>query len=108
MKYYDQNIKIINKKDKSEHILKEIMFGKSKESIDKQILDFKNSLKTMDWKRILKPTGLKKLNEYVFEENLNPKLFHFANNDANLADYKKELKDIFEESDYSFNIIKKE
>jgi hypothetical protein len=24
MKYYDQNIKIINKKDKSEHILKEI------------------------------------------------------------------------------------
>ena len=52
-------------KDFGEHVLKEIMFGKSKESIDKQILDFKNSLKTMNWKRILKPTGLKKLNEYI-------------------------------------------
>jgi hypothetical protein len=52
-------------KDFGEHILKEIMFGKSKESIDKQILDFKKSLKTIDWKKILKPTGLKKLNEYI-------------------------------------------
>jgi DNA polymerase elongation subunit (family B) len=52
-------------RDFGEHILKEIMFGKSKESIDKQVLDFKNSLKTIDWKRILKPTGLKKLNEYI-------------------------------------------
>ena len=30
-------------------ILKEIMFGKSKESIDKQVLEFKNSLKTIEW-----------------------------------------------------------
>jgi DNA polymerase elongation subunit (family B) len=48
-----------------EHILKEIMFGKSKESIDKQVLDFKNLLKTIEWQKILKPTGLKKLREYI-------------------------------------------
>jgi hypothetical protein len=41
------------------------MFGKSKESIDKQVLDFKNLLKTIEWQKILKPTGLKKLREYI-------------------------------------------
>jgi DNA polymerase elongation subunit (family B) len=48
-----------------ERILKEIMFGTSKESIDKQVLEFRESLRTVDWKRILKPTGLKKLEEYI-------------------------------------------
>ena len=52
-------------RDFGEHILKELMFGKTKASIDKQILDFRTSLRTVEWEKILKPTGLKKLEEYI-------------------------------------------
>jgi DNA polymerase elongation subunit (family B) len=48
-----------------EHIINEIMFGKSKTDIDKQILDFRNEIRTISWRHILKPTGLKKMNEYL-------------------------------------------
>jgi DNA polymerase elongation subunit (family B) len=48
-----------------ENLIKQIMFGKSKPSIDSQILDFRESLQTIEWKKILKPTGLKQLREYV-------------------------------------------
>jgi DNA polymerase elongation subunit (family B) len=48
-----------------EHIINEIMFGKPKQDIDKQILDFRTSIRTIDWKKILKPTGLKKMKEYL-------------------------------------------
>jgi len=48
-----------------EHIINEIMFGKSKTDIDKQILDFRNEIRTIGWKNILKPTGLKKMGEYL-------------------------------------------
>ena len=40
-------------------------FIKPKADIDKQILDFRASVRTIDWKKILKPTGLKKLKEYI-------------------------------------------
>jgi DNA polymerase elongation subunit (family B) len=48
-----------------EHILKEIMYGKSKESIDEQLLVFRESLRTIDWHKILKPTGLKQMANYI-------------------------------------------
>jgi DNA polymerase elongation subunit (family B) len=48
-----------------EHIINEIMFGKPKEDMDKQILDFRTSLRTIEWQKILKPTGLKKMSEYL-------------------------------------------
>ena len=48
-----------------EHIINEIMFGKPKADIDKQVLDFRTSLRTIDWRKILKPTGLKKMGEYL-------------------------------------------
>jgi len=48
-----------------EHIINEIMFGKPKPDIDKQVLEFRTSLRTIDWKQILKPTGLKKMEEYL-------------------------------------------
>jgi DNA polymerase elongation subunit (family B) len=48
-----------------EHILNEIMFGTSKVSIDKQVLEFRESLRTVGWEQILKPTGLKKMSEYI-------------------------------------------
>ena len=48
-----------------EHLINEIMFGKPKTDIDKQILDFRTELRTIDWQKILKPTGLKKMSEYL-------------------------------------------
>jgi hypothetical protein len=48
-----------------EELLKNILFGKSKSEIDKYIMDFKQSLVNIDWKFLLKPTGLKKLDEYI-------------------------------------------
>jgi len=48
-----------------EHIINEIMFGKPKSDIDKKILDFRTELRTIDWRKILKPTGLKKMKEYI-------------------------------------------
>ena len=48
-----------------EHILTEIMFGKPKHEIDKQVLEFRESLRTVEWKRILKPTGLKRMSQYM-------------------------------------------
>ena len=48
-----------------EDLIKQIMFGKSKPSIDSQVLDFRESLQTIEWKKILKPTGLKQLKEYT-------------------------------------------
>jgi DNA polymerase elongation subunit (family B) len=48
-----------------EHILNEIMFGTSKASIDKQVLEFRESLRTVGWEQIMKPTGLKKMGEYL-------------------------------------------
>lgn len=48
-----------------EHIINEIMFGTKKSEIDTQILDFRESLRTVEWKQILKPTGLKNLREYI-------------------------------------------
>lgn len=48
-----------------EGIIKDIMFGKTKSDIDKNILEFRESLQKIDWKKLLKPTGLKKLGEYI-------------------------------------------
>jgi DNA polymerase elongation subunit (family B) len=48
-----------------EHILNEIMFGTKKSNIDTQVLEFRESLRTVGWEQILKPTGLKKMKEYI-------------------------------------------
>jgi DNA polymerase elongation subunit (family B) len=48
-----------------EELIKSILFGKKKEDIDKFVMDFKNSMQTVEWKKLLKPTGLKKLDEYI-------------------------------------------
>lgn len=56
-------------------IIEDIMFGKSKEDIDNQILEFRESLKNIDWKQLLKPTGLKKLKEYVDKKPEKDEIF---------------------------------
>lgn len=48
-----------------EKLIKDILFDKPKEDIDKDILEFKQSLQTTNFTKIVKPTGLKKLDEYI-------------------------------------------
>jgi hypothetical protein len=48
-----------------EQIIQDIMFGKSKKQIDTAILDFRDKIDEVDWKLVTKPTGLKKMNEYI-------------------------------------------
>ena len=48
-----------------ENILNKILFGGTREEIDKQILDFKNSLSTLPFEKISKPTGVKRIQKYT-------------------------------------------
>jgi len=52
-------------KDFGENLIKNILFSKPKEDIDKDVMEFKNSISTVEWKKLLKPVGLKKLDEYI-------------------------------------------
>ena len=58
-----------------EKLIKDILFGKSKSDIDKDVMEFKNSLHTIDWINLMKPTGLKKMNEYVERKAMPGELF---------------------------------
>ena len=46
-------------------LIENILFGKPKEQLDKDVMEFKDSIVTIDWKKLLKPTGLKKIDEYI-------------------------------------------
>ena len=46
-------------------LLTQIMAGKPKPEIDKQIVDFKSSLDNMPWGELAKPTGVKQINAYI-------------------------------------------
>ena len=48
-----------------EGILRKILFGETREKIDKEILEFKESLKDMDFINIAKPSGVKKIKKYT-------------------------------------------
>ena len=58
-----------------EELIKSILFGKSKTEIDKFVMDFKNSMHTIEWIKLLKPTGLKKLDEYIERKPMAGELF---------------------------------
>jgi DNA polymerase elongation subunit (family B) len=49
----------------AKQLLQDIMFGKPKPDIDKQILAFRESINTVDWRLLLKPTGIKNLDSYI-------------------------------------------
>ena len=48
-----------------ESLIMDIMYGKPKKEIDKKIQDFRKKLKTISYKEIAKPTGVKKIREYI-------------------------------------------
>ena len=48
-----------------EGIFRKILFGETRENIDKEILEFKESLKDMDFVKIAKPSGVKKIKKYT-------------------------------------------
>jgi DNA polymerase elongation subunit (family B) len=52
-------------KEFGEDLLKSIMFFTPKPEIDKKIINFKNSISGRSIKEVSKPTGLKKLEEYI-------------------------------------------
>jgi len=58
-----------------EELIKNILFGKPKEEIDKDVMEFKKSIQTIDWKYLLKPVGLKKLDEYIERKPMAGELF---------------------------------
>jgi DNA polymerase elongation subunit (family B) len=58
-----------------EELIKNILFSKPKEEIDKDVMDFKNSIQTVEWKKLLKPTGLKKIGEYTERKPAPGELF---------------------------------
>jgi DNA polymerase elongation subunit (family B) len=47
-----------------ENLIKDVLFGKLKDDIDKSIVDFYKSLKTMDPRALGKPTGVKQIEAY--------------------------------------------
>jgi hypothetical protein len=48
-----------------EQLIKDILLGKPKAELDKEVMEFKKSINTIEWKKLLKPSGLKKLDEYI-------------------------------------------
>lgn len=46
-------------------IIMDIMYGKQKPEIDKKIIDFRRYLKTLTYQTVAKPTGVKKIKEYI-------------------------------------------
>jgi len=62
-------------KNFGEELIKSILFGKKKEDVDKFVMDFKDSMQTIEWIKLLKPTGLKKLDEYIERKPMAGELF---------------------------------
>jgi DNA polymerase elongation subunit (family B) len=58
-----------------ESIIQEIMFGKSREDINKRIIDFKKYLKTQSWDVVAKPTGVKQIRKYIKRSPRNGEIF---------------------------------
>lgn len=49
----------------SKNIIKQIMFGEKKEKIDEEILTFRENIQNVEWKKLVKPTGLKNIDKYL-------------------------------------------
>jgi DNA polymerase elongation subunit (family B) len=58
-----------------ESIIQEIMFGKTREDINKRIVEFKKFLKTQSWDVVAKPTGVKQIRKYIKRSPRNGEIF---------------------------------
>lgn len=58
-----------------EQLIKKILFNTPKSEIDKFLTDFRDSIETVDWKKLIKPTGVKKMDEYLESPPPNGKIF---------------------------------
>ena len=56
-------------------LLMDIMYGKPKKDIDKKIQDFRKYLKTVSYRDLAKPTGVKKINEYIANPPASGQIF---------------------------------
>ena len=65
-----------------EEILNKILFGATRETIDKEILDFKESLKDRDFIEISKPTGVKNIQQYTANPPVAGSIFSEFENKA--------------------------
>jgi len=48
-----------------EELIKKILLNTPKNEIDKYVMNFKKSIGEVEWKKLLKPVGIKKLDEYI-------------------------------------------
>jgi DNA polymerase elongation subunit (family B) len=58
-----------------ENLIKNILFGKPKTEIDKDVMEFKQMVGEIEWIKLLKPTGLKKMGEYIERRPMAGELF---------------------------------
>lgn len=58
-----------------ENLLKDIIFGHPQKEIDKKITDFKKSIDGADYKTIAKPTGVKKIRDYIKKQAQSGEIF---------------------------------
>jgi DNA polymerase elongation subunit (family B) len=56
-------------------LLMDIMYGKPKKDIDKKIQDFRKYLKTVSYRDLAKPTGVKKISEYIANPPASGQIF---------------------------------
>lgn len=52
-------------KEFGKELITEILYGKQKQDIDSKIINFKEYLNTIDYEKIAKPTGVKKVRQYI-------------------------------------------
>lgn len=58
-----------------EQIIKKILFLTPKKEIDKFIIDFRDSINGVSWKKLTKPSGIKKIGEYISSPPPKGKIF---------------------------------
>jgi hypothetical protein len=52
-------------RDFGKQLLQNILFSVPKEEIDSSVMEFKESLNNVEWRQLLKPTGVKKIGDYI-------------------------------------------
>lgn len=62
-------------RDFGEKIIKQILFSSNQSKVDKFILEFRNSINDVDWRKLIKPTGVKKMEEYIASKPSPGKIF---------------------------------